>query len=362
MIQHPFTFGSALICLSLCLPVKAYSTQNSSLVGSSQAGASPADVEQLYAAGETALRAGDLARAEQNFRMVLARNPGLAGGYANLGVIAMRRRQWNQALTLLKHAERLAPAVAGVRLNIGLVYFRQNNFSAAIGPFASVLKDQPGSSQARYLLGLCYFFTQKPAEAVETLDPLWAEQSAQLSYLYVLGNAAGEASRKDVEQRALSRLVEIGGNSPEFHLFMGKAHLNREEYDQAISELKTAAEMNPSLPFVHFNLGLAYSHNEDYDHAKEEFLKDIALEPDVAFNYDQLGTVCMHRQQPGEAERNFRKALQLDSQLTTSRFGLAQIFDQQGKYAAALSELDTALKIDPTTIASITFAGESCCD
>src|SRR5262249_49457687 len=53
------------------------------------------------------------------------------------------------------------------------------------------------------------------------------------------------------------------------------------------------------------------------------------------------------RQQPGEAERNFRKALQLDSQLTTSRFGLAQIFDQQGKYGSALSELDTALKIDP---------------
>src|SRR5215469_10564180 len=113
MIQHPFTFGSALICLSLCLPVKAYSTQNAALARSSQAGASPVDVEQLYAAGETALRAGDLVRAEQNFRMVLARNPGLAGGYANLGVIAMRRYQRNQAPTLLTHVHRSTLTVAG---------------------------------------------------------------------------------------------------------------------------------------------------------------------------------------------------------------------------------------------------------
>ena len=307
-----------------------------------------ADVQHLFLAGETALRAGDLAAAEHDFRVVVAQNPQLAGAYANLGVVAMRRRHWSQALTLLSRAEKLAPAVAGIRLNIGLVHFRENDFNGAIAPLTSVLKDQPGSSQARYLLGLCYFFIDRPADAVDTLDPLWGEQSGQLSYLYVLGNAAAEAKRSDVEQKAFSRLVEIGGNSAELHLFMGKAHLNREEYDQAVSELRTAVEMNPSLPFAHFNLGLAYSHNEDYEHARGEFLKDIELEPDVAFNYDRLGTVYWHLQRARDAERNFRKALELDSRLTSSRFGLAQVLDQEGKYAAALAQLDMAIKIDPS--------------
>ena len=69
---------------------------------------------------------------------------------------------------------------------------------------------------------------------------------------------------------------------------MGKAHINRQEYDDAIKELELAAKANPKLPFVHFNLGIAYYKKQELARAKEEFLKDAALEPDVAYNYDQL--------------------------------------------------------------------------
>ena len=145
--------GLLLLCLFSNLLCQAQSAQP-------KRSASSSDIQQLFAAGETALRAGDLTTAERDFARVVEQDPQVAGAYANL----------------LQHAERLAPSVAGIRLNIGLVYFRQNNFAAAVAPFASVVKEQPESSQARYLLGLCYFFTQKPAEAVDTLEPLWAEQ------------------------------------------------------------------------------------------------------------------------------------------------------------------------------------------
>src|SRR5271156_6755860 len=115
------------------------------------------DVAGLFAEGEAALRAGELERAAVAFKKVLAADPNAAGAYANLGVIAMRRQQWGQALELLQNAERLAPNVAGIRLNIGLVYYRQNDFHAAIEPFESVVRDKPESVQARYLLGLAIF-------------------------------------------------------------------------------------------------------------------------------------------------------------------------------------------------------------
>src|SRR5580704_15914829 len=185
-------------------------------------------------------------------------DPQQAGAYANLGVIDMRRKQWPQALEMLHKAEHLAPQIAGIRLNIGLVYYRQNDFRNAIPPFESVVHDAPDSFQARYLLGLCYFFLERYGDAASTLEPLWSQASGQLNYLYVLGIAANKAGRADLEQRALSHLVEIGQNSPEFHLLMGKAHLNREEYDEAITELELAVKKDSSLPFVHFNLGMAY--------------------------------------------------------------------------------------------------------
>jgi tetratricopeptide (TPR) repeat protein len=313
----------------------------------SQAPASAQHVKDLFTAGETALRKGDLDEAERAFQKVIAINDQDVGAYGNLGVIYMRRKQWGHALAMLHKAERLAPSVPGIRLNIGLAYYRQNDFHSAIAPFESVLRDQPDSSQARYLLGLCYFFNRRWADAAGTLEPLWPQQSGQLNYLYVLGIAAGKAGQHQLEERALGQLVAAGENSPEFHLFMGKAFLNRQEYEKAILELEAAAQGDPQLPFVHFNLGLAYMQKQDYERAKSEFVKDIALEPDVAFDYEELGSACAMLQQDGEAEKNYREALRLDSSLISSRLGLAKIYQHEGKYSEALAELDKASKLDP---------------
>jgi tetratricopeptide (TPR) repeat protein len=259
----------------------------------------------------------------------------------------MRRKQWPQALEQLHKAEHLMPQVSGIRLNLGLVYYRQNQFRAAVGPFESVLRDTPDSYQARYLLGLCYFFTERYADAATMLEPLWPQASSQLNYLYVLGIAAGKSSRPDLEQRALGQLVETGQGSPELHLLSGKAHINREEYDEAIKELELAAQGNPKLPFVHFNLGVAYFKKQDLQHAKDEFLKDAALEPDVAYNYDQLGLVNSLQGNNQEAEKNLRQALRLDPGLGSSRYQLARVYQSEGKYTQALTEIDAAAKIDP---------------
>ncbi len=306
----------------------------------------PGDPQKMFAAGETALHAGKLDEAERDFRQVLTVDPSAAGAYANLGVIHMRRKQWPQALAALHKAEKLAPGIAGIRLNIGLAYFRQNDFVRAIQPFESVVKQVPDSYQARYLLGLCYFFNDRWADAVGMLEPLWQRASDQMNYLYVLEHAADKAKNIALEGKAAARLVEIGEGSPEFHLLMGKAHLNRDEYDDAVKELEAAAQADPKLPFVHFNLGLAYTQKQDYDRARDEFHKDIALEPDVPFSYDKLGGVEATAGNEDEAAKNFRRALKINPHMISSLMGLAKIEEHQKHYAAALSELDQAIELD----------------
>lgn len=304
--------------------------------------------QELFQSGEAALRSGDLAVAERSFRAVLALNPLAAGAYANLGVIDMRRKQWRQAREMLSRAAALAPEVPGIRLNIGLAYYRQGDYASAIAPFKSVVHDVPGSLQARYLLGLCYLFVGNYTDAMATLEPLWPQESDQLNYLYALGIAAGEAKNPELEQRALDRLLEVGQNSPEVHLFKGKAYINHEKYDEAIAELKVAARENPKLPFVHFNLGFAYLRKQDLEDAQAEFLADIAVEPDVAFSYEQLGLLYSQQQEDGKAEAALLHALRLDPRLTDSHVALAQVYDREKKYSSALAEIDAAGKLDPS--------------
>jgi tetratricopeptide (TPR) repeat protein len=304
------------------------------------------DPAQLFQAGQEALNQGRLDDAERDFREVLAANPQVAGAYANLGVVYMRRKQWAKALEMLRKAEQLIPQVPGIRLNIGLAYYRQNEFLKAIPPFESVIRDQPDAAQPRHLLGLCYFFAERWADAAHTLEPLWAQESGHLSYLYVLAIAAHRAGMKELDEKATTQLVKTGDGSPEYHLFMGKAHLNLEQFDMALADFRAAAEANPKLTFVHFNMGLAYLKKQDYEHARDEFLKDAAVEPDLAFNYDELGDVYSRMQQDGNAEKSYHEALQRDPRLVNSYFGLAKAYLREQKYPQALAAIDSAGKLD----------------
>ena len=304
------------------------------------------DPKKLFEAGEAALHEGRIEEAERDFQQVLAMDSKVAGAYANLGVIQMRRKQWAPALEMLDKAEGLAPKIPGIRLNIGLVYFRQNDFRSAIPPFESVVKEAPDSYQARYLLGLCYFFNDRWGDAIGAMEPLWGQASGQLNYLYVLGIAAYKAKNSALEEKALGRLVEIGENSPEFHLLMGKARLNREEYDEAVRELTAAAQGDPKLPFVHFNLGLAYAHKREFERARAEFQKNIEIEPDVAFAYEQLGSVEATLGNEDESAKNYRQALKLNGQSVSAHMGLAKIEEHRQHYALALAELDRVIRLD----------------
>jgi tetratricopeptide (TPR) repeat protein len=341
---------SCLLAVALAASTAAQSSSPESTAkprGTASTASATKDPEEIFREGQEALNHGQLDSAERDFRAVLMADPQAGAAYANLGVVYMRRKQWTKALEMLRKAEKHLPQVPGIRLNIGLVYYRQNEFLKAIPSFESAVRDQPDALQPRHLLGLCYFFVERWKDAANTLEPLWAQESGQLSYLYVLSIAAHRAGQKQLDEKATAQLVKAGENSPEFHLFMGKAHLNLEQYDMALADFQAAAQANPKLTFVHFNLGLTYLKKQDYEHARDEFLKDMAVEPDLALNYDELGDVYVLMEQDVAAEKNYREALRRDPQLVNSYLGLAKIYQRRGKYQQALSAIDAAGKLDP---------------
>src|SRR5580693_3517116 len=195
---------TAAFCICLALwPSGGFSlplSQQSSSGGTSHAGhPSAVDPKVSFAEGQASLQSGDLATAEAAFRRVLSVDPQSGAAYANLGVIAMRRSEWDHALTLLQKAEKLEPKMSGIRLNIGLVKYRRGDYAGAVAPLASVIRDQPDSQQARYLLGLCYVFTERYADAVTIIEPLWPQMSNDFTYLYVLDIAAHNANQGDLD-------------------------------------------------------------------------------------------------------------------------------------------------------------------
>ena len=158
------SIGVALAVLWLLILSTGLRAQSGALA-KTEAGATRdlSDPQKLFEAGEAALHAGKLDEAEHEFRQVLAINPEVAGAYANLGVIYMRRKQWRQALEMLHKAEKLAPDMVGIQLNIGLIYYRQN-FRAAIEPFESVVQSEIRPGEQDTFSAFRYFFNGRWAK------------------------------------------------------------------------------------------------------------------------------------------------------------------------------------------------------
>jgi tetratricopeptide (TPR) repeat protein len=267
----------------------------------------------------------------------------------------MRERRWDDALVELHRAESLSPNVPGIRLNIGLAHYRKNDFDAAIEPFSEVLRREPDSFQARYLLGLCYFFTNKYKAATETLSPLWERETTNLNYLYVLSIAASKSSNPPLQKQAFDQMLTIGQNTPEFHLYLGKARLAEGNTDDALKEFHAAASVRPDLPLVHYFLGRTYLEQRAYPQAEAELQKDAVIEPEFAYNYEDLGILYVQLNQPERAERSFRQAIERNSALVNSYFGLAKLYRNAARYSEALEMLDHAEVLAPQS-ASVHYA------
>jgi tetratricopeptide (TPR) repeat protein len=367
--RHNLLTGSVSACLFsvLCLvpsaspgAPSAFAACEASPVArpSSTTNSNPRTLQDAFRAGQEALARGDLQQAENDFSQVLKWDPSDAGAHANLGVIQMRRHNWGRALTELKAAQQLAPNVPGIRLNIALVYFQEADYRAAIVPLESVIHDEPNSVQPSYLLGLCYFLTERYSQALSILKLLWAGESHNLSYLYILSIAADKTHDRLLEDRAAARMLQVGENSPEVRLLIGKADLTRLANQSAVTELKSAAEADPRLPFVHFYLGIAYRRLNEFAQAKLEFSQDLSVDPDVAYTYDELGDVCSYLGQEQEAKEYFRKALRLNTRLASSYYGLAKIDFQEKRYSQAWSVLANAGRLDPHSASVHYLRGE----
>jgi tetratricopeptide (TPR) repeat protein len=308
---------------------------------------SPNDPAAIFRDGKSAMESGQLTRAEEDFRRVIALDPKSAAAHVNLGVTYMREKRWDDALVELGKAESLSPNEPGIQLNIGLAYYRKSDFDSAIAPFTAALGSASYSLQARYLLGLCYFFTNRYKKASDTLGPLWDRESGNLNYLYVLSIAASKSSNSVLQKQAFDQMLAIGQNTPEFHLYVGKAWLAEGATNKALEEFHAAASARPDLPLVHYFLGRTYLEQHAYAQAETELQRDIVIEPDFPYSYEDLGILYAQLNRPDRAEDYFRRAIERNNLLVNSYFGLAKLYRQKALYQEALEMLDRAEALAP---------------
>jgi tetratricopeptide (TPR) repeat protein len=162
-------------------------------------------------------------------------------------------------------------------------------------------------------------------------------------------NARGVAYRlKGDLDRAIqdySQSIKLNGKLAAAYNNRGVAYDRKGEYDRAISDYEQAIKLKPS-PEPYFNRGNTYLAKGQYDHAIDDFNQALRLKADFA---PALDNRCWARAVVGilrQALADCNQAMRLLPGNAATFNSRAFIFLKMAQFDAAVSDYDTALRID----------------
>jgi tetratricopeptide (TPR) repeat protein len=282
---HVKAVALSLFALSLLMP------------GLATGQASGPDIETPFRAGQAALRQGDFVGATEQFKKVLALDPGLVEAKVNLGLAYQSLLDYDAAVHYLAPALLERPSLANLSVIVGMDYLKLGQPQTAAPYLRHALELNPSSPDAHEAMAVYHLTQDNFQGAVEQYRKVAALNPDKAEALFIVG-----------------------------HQYL----------DMAARLAYRGARLYPESPWGHRFLGDVLSERNRWEDAALEYNKALAIEPRQAGLHTLLGEAWLHTGKLPDAETEFRHELQLDSRYEPSRIGLVNLQLAKGQAVEAL--------------------------
>lgn len=255
--------------------------------------------------------------AQREFRRVLELSTEDMAARFYLGLVHLRRAEWNDAAQVLGIASLQPEAKAAVFHNLAFALEQLGRFTDAELALAEAVRrgggDDPRTCLAQAVLALKGGQLALAEERLGTARALWGARQPSAAWFHYAGLAAALAG--DVP-RAISLLedgVDVHPHSAALHNNLAVAHERRGSYETAARALEHALLEDANVPHLHKNLGDYHYRVQRYDEACDDFLRVVRLSPlHGADVHLKLGNIHFRRGAVDEARASWEQALELD--------------------------------------------------
>lgn len=263
--------------------------------------------------GVALLQAGRLDEAEVVLNNVLGDNPKNATALATMGLLEMRRKNWNKASQNVAGALRTQPRDPASQNAQALIELHATgNSDAAISRLKQLLAAYPEYAPPAYNLATIYDQWQNNAVV------------AQLWYNQYLQKAGENGSHADGAKKAMARLAASGSqnsattpNKPDpqtaarFIAEGSKLH-GAGKFSEAVRQYGLALQADPSQKTAYYNMGLSHYELKQYAEAAQACRNAIKLDSSFADARYMLALSCVQQQNWPEAEREIEALKRVD--------------------------------------------------
>jgi tetratricopeptide (TPR) repeat protein len=298
---------------------------------------SEGDAAVYYLLGQAQARTGDLKKAASSFAQGASIDPSFLTSHGEevaeatedflqAGKEALKAGDLATANELLTIIAPLVTGQGDVYLSLGQAHQQANDTVQALLAYANAVKMNPELADER-------------ADEIDAL----AQQGSEMSQL------ALEAGDLATAVQVTEALVTLLPDEPEAHFLMGNVYNQANRFDQAIEQYQTVLRLDPDSSSAHTNMGVVHYKMGDLETAIREYQAALQIEPDDAETHYLLGAAHIQTEQLEQGKAEFKAALALDDQLAPSYIGLGNVYLLQGDLEQAREMSEQAVMLSPNS-------------
>ncbi len=250
---------------------------------------------------------------ERKFKAALEADQDLSEAEYNLGVLAERQGNTQEAISRYQAALKKKPTLRQASENLAVIAQNAGDISGAVSIYQGILKIYPDDGNARARLAEIYRQTGDHEKAMELSRAALMREPQSVTAYKVMMRSYLERKQLAMAKLVALRAMKIDQNDPELHHTIGLILLQEEKKDAARLSFKRAVEVRADYVPARVLLAQMDLEAEDY---------------------------------PG-AEEHLRRILQADSKNAAAHLNLGIAYKGQGQLDKAMQEYDEAEKLDP---------------
>jgi tetratricopeptide (TPR) repeat protein len=250
---------------------------------------------------------------EALWRDTLARNPGAAMAYNNLGMILNDKKQYEQAVELFQRALLIKPDFLEAHSNLGVSFTELGRYQEAEQELQAALRIQPNHGKAHYAMGRLYSRMKRTDDAI-------AQYQFAIRYTPTMPEPYFELAQLWQEQGRLAQAIQYYRRAvalrPDYVLAqndLANALVDDGHPEEAIQHYQLALKTAPDAAGPHYNLGLALAKLNRTEESIQHLQMSTRLMPDFADGFVQWAKLLTQQGRFAEAIAVLKSALRTNS-------------------------------------------------
>ena len=292
-------------------------------------------------------QAGDLTRAAEICRSVLARAPTNVYALFMLGTIETQFGHFDVAAGHLSQAAKLSPQTAEVLTSLGNVLLELKRYAEAIDALSKAIRLQPQNQNALIYRGLALAQSGRREDALKDFDRVLTIAPQSVFAHHNRANVLLQLDRHEEARKHVEAVLRIAPDHVAAIANYANILLREREFDQALQIVDKALALETQNADLWNTRGEVLRHLKQYDAALKSYERALSLKPDMAAASLNICNILMEQHRLEEALASSTKAITAHPDYAPLQLIQGNILLHLGRREESLKSYDAALAVDP---------------